>query len=255
MGGYSGAVTHPATGRLVRWQLAPGLADLARQLDRLRIGWYSIGDAGHLRRQGGHTPWKPGAPFGTVTAIDVMKGNYPDVERRILRLMNMDSYDTTWIDFINTNYHQWDWNGRSQGGSGDGHLHLEVLGNRTKFSSMLFYDMFGYPAGVEKPAATPPMPPTPPASTVSWKDYDMLKLVKLRSADEVYLSREDGKLQHLSPAQFKAAQNFNLKCLPSGAGAADKSKVTEAYVVENEAELALFGNEIVPLTGQVEGLD
>jgi hypothetical protein len=255
MGSYGNAVTHPATGRLVHWVLAPGLANLARQLDKLRITWYSIGDANHLRKKGGHTPWKPGAPFGTVTAIDVMKGNYPDVERRILRLMKTDAYDTSWIDFINCNYHQYDWDGRYQGPSGDGHLHLEVLGNKTKFHSNLFYDMFGYPPGVAKPPITPPRLPVAPASTISWKDFPMLKLVKLRSADAVYVVREDGMLQHVSPEQFKTAQEFNLKCLPSGASAADKAKVTEAFVCENESELATFGCEIVPLNAQVEGLD
>lgn len=255
MGGYSGTVTHPSTGKSVNWKLAPGMATLGRQLDKLGITWYSIGDANHLKKQGGHTPWKPGAPFGVVTAMDVMKGNYPDVERRILRLMKMDSYDTTWIDFINTNYHQYDWNGRSQGPSGDGHLHLECLGSRTTFTSNLFYDMFGYPAGVEKPPVTPPMPPKPIASTVTWKESEMLKLVKLRSKDAVYVVREDGKLQHVSPAQFKAAQSFNLKCLPTGAAPADKTRATEAFVCENEAELAIFGTEVAPLTGEVEGLD
>lgn len=255
MGGYKGTAMHPATGRSVKWVLAPGMVALGKQLDKLGITWYSIGDANHLRKQGGHTPWKPGAPVGVVTAMDVMKGNYPDVERRILRLMKMDAYDTTWIDFINTNYHQWDWDGRSQGKSGDGHLHLECLGSRTNFTSNLFYDMFGWPVGVPKPPVVPPTIAKPQPSTVTWEDTQMLTLVKLRSADAVYVAREDGKLQHVGPAQFKAAQNYNLKCLPSGASAADKAKVTEAFVCENESELAIFGTEIVPMTAEVAGLD
>jgi hypothetical protein len=163
MGAYSGTVTQPSTGRRVAWTLAPGLAKLGRQLDKLGITWYSIGDVGHLKRKGGHTPWKPGAPFGTVTAIDVMASPYAVVERGILRLMKQDNYDTTWIDFINTNGSQYDWNGRRQGSSGDHHLHLEVLGSRTSFTSDLFYDMFGWPAGTRPPTTPPTKPPVPVA--------------------------------------------------------------------------------------------
>lgn len=257
MGGYNGVAWHPYLKKNVAWTLAPGLARLGRQLDKLGTTWYSIGNADHLDNvpPGGHTPWKKGAPFGTVTAIDVMKGNHPDVERRILKLMKMPGYDTEWIDFINTNGSQYDYDGRRQGPSGDTHLHLECIGSRTNFNSNLFYDMFGWPAGVAKPTVIPAVNSTvtTPTVTVTFGEDDMLKLVKLRSRDEVYLS-EGGTLQHLSPAQFKAAQSFNLKQLPAGASAADKTKVQEAFVCADEAELALFGTQILPTTTEVEGL-
>ncbi len=163
MGAYSGVVTRPSNGARVAWTLAPGLATLGRQLDKLGITWYSIGNADHLKRSGGHTPWKPGAPFGTVTAIDVMASPYAVVEKAILRLMKQASYDTSWIDFINTNGSQYDYDGRRQASSGDHHLHLEVLGNRTSFTSNLFYDMFGWPAGTKpSPPPKPPVVVTPP---------------------------------------------------------------------------------------------
>ncbi len=249
MGGYSGTVIRPTTGRAVRWSLAPGLAVLGRQLDALGITWYSIGDKYHLSRVGGHTPWKPSAPYGIVTAIDVMKSGYADVEKRILKLMKSAGYDTSFIDFINVNYSQYDWDGRKQGPSGDGHLHLEVLGSRTQFTSNLFNDMFG--------VAKPTVPKTTPVSavTITWEDDDMFKFVKLRSKPEVYLVRQDGKLQHLGPAQLEALQGANLKALPTGADAKNKAKVTEPFVVENEAALAAFGTEIVPQASQVAGLD
>jgi hypothetical protein len=158
MGAYQGTVIRPSTGKPVVWRLAPGLALLGRQLDQLGITWYSIGNADHLKRSGGHTPWKPGAPLGVVTAIDVMASPYADVERRILKLMKSD-FDTSWVDFVNTNGSQYDWDGRRQGSSGDHHLHLEVLGNRTSFTSNLFYAMWApTPPPVVKP---PPVVETP----------------------------------------------------------------------------------------------
>jgi hypothetical protein len=255
MGAYSGTVTQPSTGRRVDWKLAPGLVGLGAQLDKLGITWYSIGNTDHLKKHGGHTPWKPGAPFGMVTAIDVMKGNYPDVASRILRLMKLAAYDTSWIDFINTNYQQYDYDGRWQAESGDGHLHLEVLGNRTTFTSTLFFDMWGYPPGVAKPPAAPSIPAKPPVSTTTWKwEDDVLKTVKIRSRNEVYLVRGSGELQHLSKDQFTNVKAFNLKQLPSNAATADKTKVQEPFVVENEEALAAFGTKIIAQTSQVEGL-
>lgn len=251
MGGYSGTVIRPATGKAVRWVLAPGLQVIGQQLDKLGITWYSIGDAYHLSRQGGHTPWKPGAPFGVVTAIDIMKSGYATVEKSILRVMKSD-VDTTFIDFINVNGSQYDWDGRRQGSSGDFHLHLEVLGGRTNFTTNLGYEVFGYPAGVKKPTSSKPQTPAP---TVTWEDPDMFKFVKLRSTDPVYVVRGGGKIQHVSKDQLTALQNANLKALPSGATDKDKAKVTEVFVVENEKVLAGFGTEIIALTDQVQGLD
>lgn len=228
MGAYSGTVTRPSSGRQVAWTLAAGLATLGRQLDKLGITWYSIGNADHLRGSGGHTPWKPGAPFGVVTAIDVMKTPDAMVERAILLLMKSPLYDTSWIDFINTNGHQYDWDGRYQGMSGDFHLHLEILGNRTDFSSNLFYDMFGWP---DKP--TNPVTPSVPTDTL--RTDDMI-LVKINSRDDVWKAEGD-KLYHLTPAQFKVA-------------------VAAGYSVRTVAtqeELALFGTEIVPSETTVKG--
>jgi hypothetical protein len=147
MGAYKGIVTNPFTKKKVEWVLAPGLAALGKQLDALGITWYSIGNADHLdnRPAGAHTPWKTGTNGKTVTAIDVMKSPYADVEKRILKLMRTDDYDTTWIQFINVNGSQYDYAGRRLQSSGDHHLHLEIKPKRTSFTSNLFYDMFGKP--------------------------------------------------------------------------------------------------------------
>jgi hypothetical protein len=228
MGALKGTVTNPHTGKRVNWVLAPGLVKLGAQLDKLGVTWYSIGNADHLKLQGGHTPWKPGAPAGMVTAIDVMKTPDATVEAEILKLMKTAAYDTSWIDFINTNGHQYDWDGRYQGTSGDYHLHLETLGNRTSFTSTLFYDMFGWPTGTK---------PTPvPAPAVVTKEDDMV-LVKLTSRGDVWKS-EDGVLWHLSPEQFKAAQagGFSVK------------------TVATEEELSFYGSEIKALPAKVTGL-
>lgn len=252
MGALSGTVIRPSTGKAVKWKLAPGLVTLGKQLDKLGITWYSIGNADHLKKQGGHTPWKPGAPAGMVTAIDVMKTPDALVEAAILKLMHTDSYDTSWIDFINTNGSQYDWNGRRQGSSGDYHLHLETLGNRTSFSSNLFYDMLGWPAGVKKPVSAQ-KPTVMPTSTATWKAEDMLSFVKLTSRPDVYLVTAAG-LQHLTPAQLKAGQAFNLAKMPTSATQADKDKVTNPFTVATEAELATFGTKIIPTADTVEGL-
>lgn len=229
MGGYSGSVVNPAIGKTVKWTLAPGLVHLGMQLDALGVTWYSIGNADHLKGKGGHTPWKPGAPAGMVTAIDVMKTPDADVEKAILKLMKTVSYDTSWIDFINTNGHQYDWDGRYQGTSGDMHLHLETLGNRTVFTSNLFYDMFGWPSG-KKPT---PAPATP---TVTTKEDDMV-LVKLSSRGDIWKS-EGNVLWHLSPEQYAAAKS---------AGVAVKT-------VASEEELSFYGSEVKSLPTKVTGL-
>jgi hypothetical protein len=231
MGAYKGTVTRPSNGQWVNWVLAPGLVVLGHQLDALGVTWYSIGNSDHLDDVpgGGHTPWKPGAPFGMVTAIDVMKEPYSMVEKDILKLMKTPSYDTSWIDFINTNGHQYDWDGTYQQDSGDYHLHLETLGSHTNFTSNLFYDMFGWP-GLHKPPTT-----TPPVYTGVLKEDDMV-LVKISSRDDVWKAEGD-KLYHLTPAQFKAA----------------KAAGYPVKTVSTQEELALFGTEIVQQETTVKG--
>lgn len=252
MGAYKGTVTRPSNGATVQWTLAPVLTGIGRQLDKLGITWYSIGNPDHLRRSGGHTPWKPGAPYATVTAIDVMKGNYPAVEAGILRLMKNPVYDTSWIDFVNVNYRQYDWDGRLQRDSGDGHLHIETLPTRTSGISNLGYDLFGWPPGMlPAPEIKPVVTKSSPSITTL--EDGMLRFVKVRSRAEIYLAMGNGALKHLTPKQYETAQAVNLKLLPSGASAAEKAKVTEPFVVEGESDLAVFGDRIVAQSGEVVG--
>lgn len=234
MGAYSGTVIRPSTGRSVFWTLAPVLAGLGRQLDELGITWYSIGNADHLDNipPGGHTPWKPGAPAGMVTAIDVMKAPYADVERRILKFLRDPTYPTTFIDFINVNYTQYDFDGREQGDSGDGHLHLEGLGNKVGATSTLFRDMWA-------PAKPSPVPH--PATTT--KGEPMFALVKLRNDARVFKA-ENSVLQHLTAKQYQSAQVF-LK--------ATGQRVDE-FVVADEEELATYGTVVEKQNTKVEGL-
>lgn len=247
MSNYSGSVIRPSTGRAVTWTLAPVLASIGRDLDRMGITWYSIGDHAHLLRNGGHTPWKPGAPLGMVTAIDVMKSPYSDVEARYL-LVAKSRFDTSFVDFANTNYHQYDFDGSYQGPSGDGHWHLETLGSRTGGSSTMIRQMWP-----ERFSTSPPPAPAQ-ADTTHLGDPMSFQLVKLRSNDAV-LKAEAGTLQWLTPKQFSAAQGYILAHLPATASAADKQRAIVPFVVEDEEALTFFGDVVEGQVKKVNGLD
>lgn len=227
MGAYNGTVIRPSTGRQVAWTLAPILISVARDLDAIGITWYSIGNTDHLRGEGGHTPWKPGAPPGVVTAIDVMATPYADVERRVVSVLR-SVLNTSFVDFVNTNGHQYDWNGRRQGPSGDYHWHLEVLGARTTgvttLARAVWFERF----------SAPPAPPILQQHTRG--DLDM-QMVKVRSRDEVWKVLGNGVLQHVTPAQFNALRE-------AGAPLA---------TVDSEEELAAFGTVIAVKTVKVMG--
>ncbi len=229
MGAYSGTVVRPSDSLRVDWTLAPALVSCGRDLDALGITWYSIGNQDHLKKQGGHTPWKPSAPYGVVTAIDVMATPDSDVERRVLKVLRSD-YDTSRIDFVNTNGSQYDWDGTRQGPSGDYHWHLELLGNRTGRTWTLIRQVWPE----RFPSTTPPLPARP----VSSEQEDVMQLVKLRSRDDVWKPLGGGVLQHLTPKQFAAL----------------KANGATVATVDSEEELAGYGVSIIPSVLKVNGL-
>lgn len=184
----SGVVTRPSNGKRVSWKAAVPIVDAVRQANASGITAYVIGDASHLRRSGGHTPWKPGAPYGVVTATDIMVSNPATFEKALLRLMKASGYDTTWIDFININGHQYDFDGRYQGTSGDHHLHLEALGGRTNHAgNTLIRDAVSLTKGGPMPGAKPPVVKPTPAPTVP-KEEEEMRLVQTKGLDPVYLT-------------------------------------------------------------------
>jgi hypothetical protein len=232
MGAYSGTAYNPHNGQNVKWTLASVLAACGKDLDKIGITWYSIGNSSHLQGQGGHTPWKPGAPYGTVTAIDIMKSPYDDVEKRVLDVLK-SNFDTTWIDFVNTNYEQYDYDGDWQADSGDGHWHLETLPKKTGGSTILIQKVWP-----EKFTTTPPQPTTPKGGVMPG-----YTLVQVRGHDAVFKA-ENGTLQHVSRAQRDVLQ----KELKSNGARSD------VFVMDTEEQLAAFGTVVVPQTTKVDGL-
>jgi hypothetical protein len=121
---------------VVEWALVQPVVDLAAQAARLRwpiLG--TIGDTGHLRKHGDHTPWSRGKKLGFIYAIDL---DAPaDFKAFLVRVCRSD-YDTTWIDFWNMGGQQFDNAGNVVASSGDSHLHISVAnGFERKHVSLL----------------------------------------------------------------------------------------------------------------------
>lgn len=221
----SGVVTRPSNGKRVSWKAATPIVDAVHQANAAGITAYVIGDASHLRRSGGHTPWKPGAPYGVVTATDIMVTNAAAFEKALIRLMKAPGYDTTWIDFININNSQYDFNGRRQGSSGDHHLHLEALGSRTNHrGNTLIRDAIALTKGGVLPTTAPK--PTTPAATpvVVPKEEEEMRLVQSKGKDAVYLTDLKTRV-HVDRARRDALLAAGVKL----------------YVLDPKHDLAAFG--------------
>lgn len=130
----------PPGGTAVTWVVAQPIQDLIEQGSR--IGWGhlgEIGDFGHLRKHGDHTPWSLGKQRGIVYAKDTAEPSW--VQQELLKLCRRDDYDTTWIDFININNRQFSFSGVDQGFSGDAHLHVSVRKGHELRHVTLFDDL------------------------------------------------------------------------------------------------------------------
>lgn len=114
----------PAPGTVVHYVFAKAVNDLESQARKR--GWRilgKIGDTSHLRKHGGHTPYRAGSKRGIVWAIDI---DTPHEFEQYLVALCKSNYDTTWIRFFNINNRQYDNAGNYLGYSGDGHFHCEV---------------------------------------------------------------------------------------------------------------------------------
>jgi hypothetical protein len=128
----------PKVGTVVPYAYAQPIVDLDAQADR--YGWPNLGIIGnleHLRKHGGHTPWRAGSKRGVVWAMD---RTMPDGFREWLVKTCKSNYDTSWIRFFNAEGRQYDWGGNDQGPSSDHHLHLEVQDGHELTHVTLFDD-------------------------------------------------------------------------------------------------------------------
>lgn len=146
-GNKRGTITRPAgsdgypppPGTVVPWVLSQPTQDNLKQ--KYLLGWEHLGDLGnieHLKLHGDHTPWSASKLRGIVYADDTKDPGW--LEEQLASLCGIDSYDTSWIDFYNINYRQYDYTGRVITSSYDSHLHISVKLNSELVSHTLLLD-------------------------------------------------------------------------------------------------------------------
>jgi hypothetical protein len=107
------------------------------------------GDIPHLKKHGGHTPWRAGSPLGIVWALDTDPGD--EFGPFFIALCQSD-YETRWVRFWNFRGRQYDCAGNDLGSSGDHHLHLEVEDGWQEYANATLFD--DYFASKEGPMFT-----------------------------------------------------------------------------------------------------
>lgn len=154
----------PRPGTVVSWRLAQPIQDLLDQ-DSALSEFQNLGTVGnlyHLQKHGGHTPWRGGSKRGIIWAKDT---HCPPGFLAWLIRKCKSSYDTTWIDFFNCDYKQYDSAGNYLGTSGDGHFHCEVADGHENARTTLFTDFHN--------EVTLHKAPTSAASAPTSEDDDM----------------------------------------------------------------------------------
>lgn len=114
----------PEVGTVVPYAFAQPIVDLDEQADE--YGWLDLGKLGnleHLKKHGGHTPYRAGSKRGIVWALD---RKMPADFTPWLVAKCASNYETRWLRFWNCDYKQFDNAGNYLGPSGDGHFHGEV---------------------------------------------------------------------------------------------------------------------------------
>lgn len=128
----------PVAGTKVPYAYAQPIVDLDEQADS--YGWPNlgiVGDVGHLKKHGGHTPWRAGSKRGVVWAMD---RDMPASFTPWLVAKCASNYETRWLRFWNCDYKQFDNAGNYLGPSGDGHFHAEVEDGHENDHVTLFDD-------------------------------------------------------------------------------------------------------------------
>lgn len=129
----------PPVGTRVPWTATQPINDLMEQ--DLKYPQFSnlgvIGNTDHLKKHGGHTPWRPGAVRGKVYAKDTACP--PGFLAWLLKKCKSD-YHTMWIRFFNCDNGQYDAAGNYLGWSGDHHFHCEVQNGYENQRVTLFDD-------------------------------------------------------------------------------------------------------------------
>lgn len=126
----------PPVGTWVHWRAH---ANIQRMFDSTKLSGGRVrclgvlgGNAAHLTKHGGHTPWEPGKPRGVVHAID-LDSSAPAGKLQIgdwLIQLCRSNVDTSMIQFMNWRGDQFDFGGNRTGPSGDEHLHLHLRAGR-----------------------------------------------------------------------------------------------------------------------------
>lgn len=129
----------PPVGTRVPWVLAQPIQDLLDQ-DTKYAEFSNLGIEGnleHLKKHGGHTPWRAGSKHGIIWAKDT---HCPPGFREWLIAKCKSDYVTTWIRFFNIEGGQYDNAGNWLQSSTDEHFHCEVQDGHENEHVTLFID-------------------------------------------------------------------------------------------------------------------
>ena len=130
---------------MVPYAYAQPIVDLDAQADK--YGWRDLGKLGnleHLKKHGGHTPWRSGSKRGVVWAMD---RTMPAGFRQWLVATCKSNYDTTWIRFFNIDGMQFGQDGTYLRSSADHHLHLEVE-DGSELKHVTLFEDYAQEAGI-----------------------------------------------------------------------------------------------------------
>lgn len=150
--------TGPQPGTRVQWKLTQPIADLCEQGSRhgfANLG--TVGDTGHLRKHGDHTPWSKGKLPGWIYGKDTDMPS-PGFRKWLVEQCRRADYDTSWIDFFNVDGRQYDNSGDPVATSGDYHFHLSVRKGYENTHVTLFDDFVADITGTAKKSKGDDMP-------------------------------------------------------------------------------------------------
>lgn len=129
----------PPVGTKVAWRVAQPIQDLMDQdVKYTKFGNLGIvGNLDHLKKHGGHTPWRSGSKRGIIWAKDT---ECPHGFLEWLLAKCRSNYDTMWLRFFNCDNGQYDPAGNYLGYSADHHFHAEVQDGHENQRVTLFDD-------------------------------------------------------------------------------------------------------------------
>lgn len=221
----------PKPGTVVTWSAARAIREAAAASVAAGVVVYVIGNSDHLKRHGGHTPFRAGSKRGIVWSCDIMyHGPINAARARLLEVLKSDA-DTKWISFINLGNRQYSFSGADQGYSGDSHWHLEVRDGyenaATNAAELVTFVLTGKKPSA-KAAAKPAQKPADKPSGETKEEVTPVLLVKLKSDDAVYKCNGFARVHILRPEYDRLVKaGVKVLVVPDGTNLDDFGKLEE----------------------------